>query len=906
VGAVKEYESQLQQLEIIKKRNEQMVTKTAEIRTRFLDFFKNQHHTILPSSPLVPANDPTLMFTNAGMVQFKEIFTGQRQRPMTRAATVQKCIRISGKHNDLGNVGRTSRHHTFFEMLGNFSFGDYFKKEACRFAWALLTEGFGLDAEKLWVTVFEGDETIPADEEAARIWRDVVGVPEDRIIRLGAKENFWAMGDTGPCGPCSEVHFDRGEAFGPADIENSERFFEIWNLVFMQFNVAEPGGRMTPLAKPCIDTGAGLERIASVLQGVSSNYDIDVFEPLIEKTAKIAGKRYGASEKDDISMRVIADHARMAAHLIAEGVFPEKSGREYVLRRVMRRAIRHGHKLGIGDLFIHDVAGVVVDTMQEAYPELAERRDLITQICRQEEERFRTTLDRGLDLLANTAEWISGPNGEKMLHGKVAFDLTATYGFPKDLIGIIGEEDGFIVDEAGYQAAEAKHKDVSGAGKIGETAVLPIFNALIERHGNTEFLGYEVNQCEAEVIALVKDGVAVERAEKGEQIDILLDKTPFYGESGGQAGDRGTLSSSQGEIAINDTTRPVSGLFAHHGLVSEGSLSVGDAVTALIDVERRKHIRRHHTATHLLHMALRKVLGKHATQKGSAVDGERLRFDFAHFEPISQNQLEEIERLVAKKIAANIPVTTEETTFEEARSKGAMALFGEKYDSNVRMVSVSDESVELCGGTHVSRSGDIGACYVVAESGIAAGVRRIEAVAGMAALRWVQGERGLLDESAQRLKVGPEQVPRRLKAMMEREKELQKEIADLKRKVASGGTDLMARLKVVEGVQVIGARLDVGEPAALRETADTVRQRLGSGVVCLGGENKGKAALVVSVSKDLLPKVKAGDLVRQVAEVVGGRGGGRPDFAQAGGPDIEKLDDAVLRIYDAVEKALTL
>jgi alanyl-tRNA synthetase len=882
-----------------------MATTTAEIRTQFLDFFRTRKHSILPSASLIPANDPSLMFTNAGMVQFKEIFTGQRKRPSARAATVQKCIRISGKHNDLENVGRTSRHHTFFEMLGNFSFGDYFKKEACQFAWQLLTEGFGLDTDKLWVTVFEGDSSTPADDEAAAIWRDVVGVPSEKIVRLGAKDNFWAMGNTGPCGPCSEIHFDRGEAFGPAEMENSERFFEIWNLVFMQFNVAEPDGPMTPLARPCIDTGAGLERIASVLQGVSSNYDIDIFQPLLAKSAEIANKTYGDNDDDDVSLRVIADHARMTAFLIAEGIFPEKTGREYVLRRVMRRAIRHGHKLGISDLFMHEVARTVVETMHDAYPELAERSALIEQVVLREEERFRSTLDRGLELLAGIDEWKTSPSGEKMLSGEVAFDLTATYGFPKDLIGIIGEEEGFVLDEAGYQAAEEKHKTISGGGKIGDKAVLPVFNALIDEMGATAFKGYDTEVVEATVTALVREGRRIEAADQGESVEVVLDATPFYGESGGQVGDRGRIVGAGAEMTVTDTTKPVAGLFVHQGAVDSGRLSVGDKVTATIDTARRQHIRRHHTATHLLHMALRQVLGKHATQKGSAVDDERLRFDFAHFEPLSAEQIEEIERRVAMKILENVPVETIETSYDAARAKGAMALFGEKYEADVRMVTVSEESMELCGGTHVARSGDIGACYIIGEMNIAAGVRRIEAVAGIPALKWAHERRALLDECAHRLKVAPEQTGVRLTAMMERERELQKEIAELKKKLASGGQDLMANLKMVEGIKVIGAMLEVGEPAALRDTADMLRNRIESGVVCLGGDNKGKAALVVSVSKDLTGKLKAGELVKQVSEIVGGRGGGRPDFAQAGGPNLERLDDAVSGIFDAVKKAVS-
>ncbi len=878
-----------------------MTLTTADIRTQFLDFFNSYDHKILPSAPLVPANDPTLMFNNAGMVQFKEVFTGLRNRPHPRAATVQKCIRISGKHNDLENVGRTSRHHTFFEMLGNFSFGDYFKKEACVFAWDLLTKGLGLETDRLWVTIFEGDATIPADEEAARIWRDVVGVPAERIVRLGAKDNFWAMGDTGPCGPCSEVHYDRGDAFGPADMENSERFFEIWNLVFMQFNVSEPGGPMVPLAKPCIDTGAGLERIASVLQGVSSNYDIDVFSPLLQATATLAGKPYGAGDEDDVSMRVIADHARMTAFLISEGIFPEKTGREYVLRRVMRRAIRHGHRLGIDDLFMHKVAEVVVETMHDAYPELADKRAVIEQIVKQEEERFRATLGRGLDLLAGTTAWAAGPNDEKVLPGELAFDLTATYGFPRDLIEIIGEEEGFVLDEVGYRAAESRHKQISGAGKIGEAAISPIYNTLLDAFGRTIFTGYKEVKSEAKVTAILRNGAQVDSAEEGDSIELLLDRTPFYGEAGGQVGDRGVVASEQGRVEIADVQRPVTGLFVHHGRVTSGRLTAGDTVTATVDEKNRNHIRRHHTATHLLHMALRQVLGDHATQKGSRVDPDRLRFDFTHFEPMSAAEIAEVERLANQKILANVPVETVETTLENAKKQGATALFGERYEQDVRMVSVSKESVELCGGTHVTRSGDIGACYVISESGIAAGVRRIEAVAGVRALEWFAANRETLDSSAHLLKVAPDKSPERIESLLARERELNREIAELKKKLASGGEDPLAGLREIGGIKVLGRRIAVGEPSALREAADVLRDKIGSGVVCLGGDNRGKAALVVAVTKDLTDRLKAGALIAKIAEVVGGRGGGRPDLAQAGGPDVEKLDAAVARIYELVE-----
>jgi alanyl-tRNA synthetase len=881
-----------------------MITSTAELRTLFLDYFRKQDHLVLPSAPLVPANDPTLMFTNAGMVQFKDVFVGDRPPRTPRAASVQKCIRISGKHNDLENVGRTSRHHTFFEMLGNFSFGDYFKKEACHFGWELLTKGFGLDPENLWVTVFAGDENAPADEETASIWRDVIGVPATRIKRLGAKDNFWAMGDTGPCGPCSEIHFDRGAAFGADDIENGERFFELWNLVFMQYLVDKPGSKMKPLPRPCIDTGAGLERIASVLQGVESNYDIDIFVPLIKKTAQLANKQYGTNPENDVSIRVVADHARMTAFLIAEGIFPEKSSREYVLRRVMRRAIRHGHRLGIDDLFLHEIADQVVETMHDTYPELNEFRDLIGQICRQEEERFRSTMERGLDLLKETRDWSTGPSGERILPGAIAFDLTATYGFPRDLIEVIGQEQNFSIDDAGFLEAEQQHKAVSGTGKIGEAKVASIYHELLDALGSTTFTGYRENSSPAQVLAIIEHGATIEGASTEKQIEIVLDVTPFYGESGGQVGDRGMITGSNGHIKVTHATRPISNLTIHHGIVTKGQIRVGDKVTAAVDADHRDAIRRHHTVTHLLHSALRQTLGPHATQKGSRVDADNLRFDFAHFEPVTTEQLEQIEHLVTAKIMENHKVDTTELPYDQARKLGATALFGENYEDVVRMVTVSPDSIELCGGTHVVHSGEIGTFCITNETGIAAGVRRIEAVAGLAASRLITNQRRTLNTAAGILKVGSEMLVDRLERLIAQERNATREIEVLKRRLAGGGKDLMANVREVEGIKVLGLKLEVGDPATLRDTADTLRQKIGSGVICLGGENKGKAALVVTVTKDLTSQIPAGQLIREVASLVGGKGGGRPDFAQAGGPDISGLKAATEEIYAAVDRAI--
>ena len=878
---------------------------TNEIRSAFLDYFARNDHKVLPSGPLVPQGDPTLMFANAGMVQFKNVFIGAQTKPAPRATTSQKCIRISGKHNDLENVGRTSRHHTFFEMLGNFSFGDYFKRGACGYAWEFLTSVLGLDRDRLWVSVFAGDDTAPADDEAAAIWRDALSVPPERILRGSARDNFWAMGDTGPCGPCSEIMYDRGAAFGEASLDNGERFFELWNLVFMQYMVDEPGGPMRPLPAPCIDTGAGLERIASVLQGVDSNYDTDVLRPLVDLAARIGKKRYGADADDDVSLRVIADHSRMAAHLIAEGVFPEKTGREYVLRRVMRRAIRHAHRLGISDLFLHETACAVVDVMGGAYPELVKRRDLVERVCMQEEERFRATLSHGLELLAGNAEWIAGPSGEKLLPGEIAFDLSATYGFPLDLIEVIGGEEGFAVDRAGWDTAEGRHRAVSGAGKIGDKAVAPVYTELHRSLGSTEFVGYGAANCATQVLAVIRAGDTVEEGLAGEEVEVVLAATPFYGEAGGQVGDTGTLRSPHTHMEITDTLRPLAGLWVHRGAVREGRIRVGDSVDAAVDTARRKAISRHHTATHLLHLGLRRLLGPHATQKGSRVAPDMLRFDFSHFEPLTRDLIAALERFVTDRVVENAPVTTNETTYDAACATGAMAIFEETYGDVVRLVQVGGESLELCGGIHVGASGEIGPFFITSESGIAAGVRRIEAVAGRPALEWAIAARGALEDAARLVKAQPEALPEKVEKLLAREKELRAETDALKRKLASGSaTDLTSSMREIAGVKVLASVLDIGDPATLRDTADQLRTKLGSAAICLGGDNGGKAAVLVALTPDLLPRLNASQLIREVASHVGGRGGGRPDMAQAGGPDVDKLEAAVNAIYDAVARSL--
>ncbi len=880
-----------------------------EIRTKFLEFFKSHGHQVVPSSPLVPRSDPSLMFTNAGMVPFKDTFLGRETRAYSRAASCQKCIRISGKHNDLENVGRTSRHHTFFEMLGNFSFGDYFKPHAVRFAWDLLTTGYGLPPDKLIATVFE------TDDDAYHLWRNDVGVPEHRLFRCGAKDNFWAMGDTGPCGPCSEILYDRGPAFGEPTPDNGERYFELWNLVFMQYERRVADGPLLPLPKPSIDTGAGLERIASVMQKVDSNFSTDLFLPLIEQAAGIAGKRYGADPADDVSLRVAADHTRMAAFLVAEGVFPEKSGREYVLRRVLRRAVRHGHRLGIDRPFLHELAVHLTEMMGADYPELVERRALIEEVVRQEETRFRQTLERGLELLAGNKHWLEEAE-RKVLPGPIAFKLYDTFGFPLDLIEVLGEEQGFGVDRAGFDQAMDAQRERSVWKGSGEQQVSAALLGLAERHGATSFEGYEHDELDdARVLAVLQAGVEVDSATAGAEVDVLLDRTPFYGEGGGQVGDTGTLSAAGLAVDIADTRKPTGDLFVHHGTVRTGTLARGAVVRAAVDPQRRAAVRRNHTATHLLHAALRKVLGAHATQKGSLVSPERLRFDYAHFEPLTPDQLREIERLANAQVLANHEVRTEQTDPETARARGAMAIFEEKYGQVVRMVRSSPDSLELCGGTHARRTGDVGLLKIVSDGGIASGVRRLEAVTGTGALEHLWSLERAAHEAAAALRASPAELPERVGKLLAREKEHEREIADLKRRLALEALKADAApnpdaapaetpVREVAGVKVHAARVEVGEAKVLRELADTLRQRLRSGVVVLGGIADGKVNLLVAVTPDLKGRLAAGKLVRELAGPLGARGGGKDDLAQAGGGDPAKLDDAIRAVYDLVLRML--
>ena len=851
------------------------------------------------------------MFANAGMVQFKDVFTGKEQRPYSRATTSQKCIRISGKHNDLENVGVTARHHTFFEMLGNFSFGNYFKQDAIRFAWDYLIDTLALDPERLVVTVFGGEEGLaPADDEAAAIWKDVTGFPDERIIRCGAKDNFWQMGDTGPCGPCSEIHYGLGldhidpRTFGEEPDADGRGWFELWNLVFMQFE-RHAGGKMEALPAPSIDTGAGLERIAVVKQGVLSNYDTDLLRPIVNLASEISGKRYTESRSDDdVSMRVIADHARTTAFLISEGVFPDKEGRSYVLRRVMRRAIRHGHRLGIGEPFLHQCALQVVDDMADAYPQLSERRALIEQITQQEEERFRRTLDRGLQLISENDEWIDH-GGARSLPGPVAFRLYDTYGFPLDLQNVIGEEQGFEIDQAGFDEELAQARVRSQGSKVGSSAVADVYPALAQQIGVVEFVGYDEETAQSEVLALIADDGTVDELTAGASGEIITRATPFYPEQGGQVGDQGIIEANGSRFEVEDTRKPVDGLIVHRGKVTSGAFKPGAEVELRVDHALRSATRRNHSATHLLHWALRQVVGETAAQKGSLVGPDRLRFDYSGTRPLEAGEIEQIEDLVNARVLENTAITTEALPMDEAKARGAIGIFEEKYGEVVRMLTIGP-SLELCGGTHAHRTGDIGLFKLLSETGLAAGVRRIEATTGLNALGHLRRVESELTGAAAVLKAPAPKLRDRVERLVEQQKESQREIERLKRSLMSGDSaELSAEAREVDGARVLGATVELGDAGALREMADQLRDKLAPAVILLGSASKDgkKALLVCSVSKELIGRFRAGDIVKAAAIVVGGNGGGRPDFAQAGGPDPSKLGEAVTTVYDLVGAA---
>jgi alanyl-tRNA synthetase len=875
---------------------------TDEIRQSFLEYFEQRGHRRVPSSSLVPRNDPTLLFTNAGMVQFKDIFTGREQRPYPRATSSQKCVRAGGKHNDLDNVGHTARHHTFFEMLGNFSFGDYFKEEAIAYAWELVTGVWGVPRERLAVTVFKGEDGVPRDAEARAIWERVSGLPVDRIIELGKAENFWAMGDTGPCGPCSEIHFHQGDdlpcprsvCLGPAC--DCDRWLEIWNLVFMQFE-RSADGTITPLPKPSIDTGAGLERVAAVLQGVRSNYEADLLRGLVAVGERLSGKRYGASADDDVALRVVADHARATAFLIGDGVLPSNEGRGYVLRRIMRRAVRYGTLLGLEKPFLHEVCAAVVAAMSATYPELRENEAFILEVCQREEEAFRRTLHNGLQLITEAIEARQKSGESRVLPGSLVFQLYDTYGFPKDLTEIVAAERGFTIDEAGYQAALAEQQARSEFRGSGDKSVAGIYPQLHAELGDSVFLGYAETRAKGTIRAILQGGKRVERITGGEA-EIICDRTPFYGEGGGQVGDTGKMVGPSGRAEVTDALKPVGSLIVHVVRVVDGALSTGEAVDLAVDAERRQRIRANHSATHLLHWALKATLGDHVKQAGSVVHPDYLRFDYSHYQPITAEVLAEIELRVNEQVRLNAGAQTEELALQKARESGAVALFGEKYGEVVRVVQMGPLSRELCGGTHVARTGDIGLFKIVSDGGIASGVRRIVALTGEAALRHIQDEEGQLRRSAELLKASPKELAQRVEATARRIKELETELVAERRKLASARSgDLLDAVREVSGVKVLATRSDSPEPQAMRELADKLRDRLGSGVVGLGGEKDGKAILLVAVTRDLTGRYKAGDLIREMAREVGGSGGGKPDMAQAGGPDATQLPRALEKLY---------
>jgi alanyl-tRNA synthetase len=898
---------------------------SAEVRRAFLDFFQKHGHEVVPSSPLVPENDPTLMFTNAGMVQFKDVFVGKETRPYRRATSSQKCIRISGKHNDLENVGVTARHHTFFEMLGNFSFGDYFKEEAIAYAWELLTKDLALDPARIMITAFGGESGVGPDDEARSLWKKVTGLDDGRIIGLGMADNFWQMGETGPCGPCTEVHWFNGDlvdgkvpygTFGDEPAADGRGWMEIWNVVFMQYDrTIDLAGdaRLTALPKPCVDTGAGLERLSSVLNGATTNYEIDLLRTLVDKASEISGKRYGGSQgDDDVSMRVIADHARTTAFLIAEGIFPDRAGREYVLRRVMRRAIRHGHRLGIREPFLHEVAREVVRSMGEQYPELERRRELILSVTLAEEQRFRETIERGLKILEDEIERLRASGGTA-LGGDTAFKLYDTYGFPLDLTQVIAEERGLTLDERGYARALEQQRARSADSKLNDEAAIEhvwreVLGAMQKKsQGGTKFVGYEREEAEGRVVAIVKEGGLAIRAMQGERATLVTDLTPFYGEAGGQAGDRGVIERRGAEpmrLEVSDTQKPIPGVVAHIGTLTRGAVAVGDAVHLVVDHEARTATRRNHSATHLLHWALRTVLGEQATQKGSLVGPDRLRFDFAHNSALTEEQIARVEDLVNGKVLSDAPVVTEVLPIDEARKRGAVAIFEEKYGDVVRMLTMTADSVELCGGTHARALGEIGLFKVLSEQGLAAGVRRIEAATGYNALSYVRSVEGSLRAVARSLKTSPGDVAEKVEKLVERERRAEKEVADLKRGLAlgggsgGGGIDAMLRgARDVPGGKALAVKLSVGDAATLRETAEKLRDRLGEAVVMVGAPGKDKAMLVLTVSKGLTGRYNAGELVKSIAQVLGGSGGGRADMAQAGGANIEKLDEALESLY---------
>lgn len=868
-----------------------------QLRQAFIRYFAERGHAAVPSSPLIPQADPTLLFTNAGMNQFKRVFLGEEIRSYKRAVSVQKCVRAGGKHNDLENVGYTGRHHTFFEMLGNFSFGDYFKEEAIYFGWEFLTSVVGLPKDKLWVTVFRDDD------EAFHLWKKI-GVPTPRIMRCGEKDNFWQMGDTGPCGPCSEIHYDQGPAVPGDETPNGDgdRVIEIWNLVFMQYNQNERGERVR-LPKPSIDTGMGLERLAAVSQGVYSNYDSDLFRPILQAIGKRAGRGYGDDPAGDRSLRVIADHLRATTFLITDGVLPSNEGRGYVLRRIMRRAARHGRLLGLDQPFLHELIGAVVEHMGGAFPELRGAAGTVAQVTHVEEERFIATLDQGLPIL-NDLVAKARAAGRASLAGADVFKLYDTYGFPLDLITEACREQGMMLDEAGFQQAlEEQRERARKTGGFEMAAAKPIITELAGRLGPTRFVGYEALSAASRVQAILAGDRLVKEAGEGEAIELALDVTPFYAVGGGQVGDRGLLTGPEGRVEIHETTRPAPDLVLHRGVVQAGRVREGEPLRAEVDVGTRLGAARHHTATHLVHAALREVLGPHVRQLGSLVAPNRLRFDFAHFRPLSSRDMDDIESMVNERVVRNDPVQTNVMGIEEAVAGGALAFFGDKYGSQVRVVSIESFSKELCGGTHCRYTGEIGVFRFAGETGVAAGVRRIEAVTGGDALAQIKRLETDIRELSDLLKVGPSEIVAKARKLMAQLKDKERELEQVKLRLASGG-GAESRVRTVKGIQVHAQKAEGMDQAALRTLADQLRDKLKSGVIALGSAAEGKVTLLVVVTKDLVPKLKAGELIKEMAAEVGGTGGGRPEMAQAGGKNPERVDAALEKIFGLVEKAV--
>jgi alanyl-tRNA synthetase len=880
-----------------------------EIREKFLTFFKKNNHAIIEDSSLIPQDDPTLLFTNAGMVQFtnagmvqfKRVFMGEEKREYTRATTCQRCVRAGGKHNDLENVGHTARHHTFFEMLGNFSFGDYFKEEAIQMAWEFLTVDLSLPKEKLWISVFEDDD------EAFSLWEKIEDLPKGRIVRLGEADNFWAMGDTGPCGPCSEIHIDQGPEVGCGSPDckmgcDCDRYLELWNLVFMQFYRDETG-KMTPLPKPSIDTGMGLERVAAVVQGKQTNYDSDLFTPIISSISTLCSKPYGKDKRADTAMKVIADHCRATAFLVADGMLPSNEGRGYVLRRIMRRAVRFGRSLGLERPFLAEITAEVVKNMHQAFPHLSEAADLLAKVVHNEEERFRETLDNGLVML-NTEIKRLQEEGDVSVPGDFIFKLYDTYGFPVDIVRDVALEQNLTIDEPGFtRAMEEQRSQSKKSWKGGSLAVMSAgVKKLVNEGHKTAFVGYKTHRKNSIIKGLLDHaGEAVLKATQGESVSIFCPETPFYAEAGGQIGDQGEVSGPNGKAKVVDTVVVADGIILHEAEIIEGDLSIDDQVELKVMEGRRQRIASNHSATHILHAAMKSVLGDHVKQSGSLVTPERLRFDFTHFSPITQKELIKIEKLANEEIRANSPLNTEMLEKEEAIQSGAVALFGEKYGDRVRVVSIGNFSKELCGGTHVRATGEIGLLKITAETSIAAGVRRIEAVTGPEAINIFQSREMQLAELATLLKVPAENLGAKIEKLLSAQKELEKEVSRLTAKLTLGDIDgIINNAKLVGDIRVVVSRVVLDSPKTLREMGDKIRDKLGSGIVVLGGEYQGKAALLAMVTKDLTGTYKAGNIIKEISALVGGSGGGRPDMAQAGGPNPDKLNDALGAVLDIV------